>query len=766
MKKVALMTWFQHDNFGTALQAVATTRVVKDMGYMIHGIDYFSKGYDRLTKLDKIMNPMLVKEKIKLVADNRKYKHITDDTERKKAFERFRNSYLKMTRKLKTSSELNLINREYDAFICGSDQIWSPREFNPKYYLDFVAVREKKIAYSPSFGRGVIDNDFTKKRVSECVSDFKHLSIREKQGSNLIKKISGIESEVFVDPTLLLTRDQWNDYKEDFSTPKSYILCYFLGDNPKHWGHIENMSQKIGLKVMVIPINPKDYERGYSAPRGIGPGEFLTLVNNATLICTDSFHGTIFSIIYEKPFITYKRFIDNNAESQNSRIYNLLELLKLEDRLFKYSEFEIARILNCNIGNAQKIIANEKKRAIEYITNSLEDAFSHEYNKYKYDITPTCSGCSVCLNVCPVDAIEVKINNNGFYEAKIDYDKCINCGLCREVCAFNGDNGTSFSKDESELFMLHSKSPETLSKSTSGGAAHEISKLMNNTGYDVVGCVYDKKTNSAKHKVVYAGETESLNQFQGSKYIQSNTIDAFKEVLQLEKAVIIGTPCQVAGINNLLTLKKNRNKFLLIDLICHGVPTIHLWNKYLDEGRKKFGFGNHPEVHFRYKSKGWKKKYISIYGNKKHYVRKNTSDLFYRFFELQSCYMTSCYECNFRISSKADIRIGDYWGNKYDKYKDSGASMIIAQTKTGKNTLDLLVKDNRIELVKEDLEDYWNVQCPENPIKPLCYEDFIYDLKNSDESLEHLMNKYFLTADLNKKLANQYRKIKIFFKIK
>lgn len=759
MKKVALMTWFQHDNYGTVLQSVATTRVVNDMGYNVDGIDYFSKGYNRMTKLEKVLNRQLLFNKIRESIKYRKYTE-TNNSKREKAFKDFKEKYLNMTKPTQTSSELFLLNKEYDAFICGSDQIWTPKAFNSKYYLDFVAVPEKMVAYAPSFGMSTITDEFSKNRIVEQVKRFKHLSVREDQGAKLLKELCGVEAKVVLDPTLLLSTEEWDGYSISTDIKSSYLLCYFLGHNDDYWKHVDMIANEYELDVIVIPIHAKDYYRGYETQEGVGPGEFLSLIKNATFVCTDSFHGSIFSVLYQRPFLTYKRFSDKNNDSQNSRIYNLLKLIKMQDRIVSSSKFNIDNIFVCDLSTAFKVISKEREKSKEYLKNSLLDALEYTFDENEYKITNTCCGCSVCKNVCKQNAITVEINDKGFYEATINKNKCVKCGLCRKVCAYNGQRGNKIEKDTTPLYMLRSNSSVTLATSTSGGAAFEISKLLSLKGYDVVGCMYDSKSATAIHKKIKTGDINSLSEFQGSKYIQSNTVEAFRDVITSRKAVIFGTPCQIAGLDNFLRLRKRREDYILVDLICHGVPSIYLWHKYLNEGSKKYRYGDAPDVHFRYKKMGWKKKYIFLSGSGNKYIKRDIRDTFYRYFELQNCYMPSCYECNFRTSSKADIRIGDYWGSKYDKYQKTGASMVIAMTSLGDNILTELKKNGNVDLIKENCIDYWKVQGTENPIIPLYYDELISHLRDSDLSLNSLKNKYFRIQDMNKQLSTYYTKIK------
>ena len=754
------MTWFQYDNYGTVLQSTAIKHVVTKMGYDLDGIDYVSRGYNRETKIEKFLNVFENKNKVKYKISDKKYKKFVVSDQRKESFDLFRNNHMTMTRSLKTSSELYQLNYEYDAFICGSDQIWTPRAYNSKYYLDFVADSNKKIAYAPSFGLTTIENPILKKRVKESLYDFKYLSVREEQGASIIKEITGKEAKVVVDPTLLLNEDEWDNYIIERKIERPYILCYFLGRNEKYWKHVNELSKKLQLEIVILPIYPKDYTRFGHIDVSAGPGEFLSLIKNANLVCTDSYHGTIFSIIYKRPFLCYKRFSDKDKYSQNSRIYNLLNKLNLNDCIVKNYDVSLEKKINLN-NNTYNMLNNEVIFSKKYLEDSLSKAITSTFDEYNYAITNTCCGCGVCRNVCSNNAIKIIMNADGFYIATRDMSKCIRCGLCKKVCAFNGDRGNTIN---APLYMLRSKSDNVLNTSTSGGAAYEISRLLSEKGYDVYGCTYDKNKNIAKHGKVKSGDLSSLKLFQGSKYIQSNVADSIKEINTSYKTVFFGTPCQIAGLDNLLRLKKKRKNFILVELICFGVPTIHLWHKYLYEIKSKFKLGVNTKVFFRYKPKGWKIKYICVKGDKKVYLKKDSKDMFYRYFELRNCFMPSCYECNYRDTSKADIKIGDYWGDKYDMYKKSGASMVLGITQEGILILEELAKIDKVDLVKESCIDYYMIQGVENPIIPNYYNELINELKKNDSTLSSIMRKYFYIYDINKKLSNAYSKIKKIFK--
>ncbi|NLY96823.1 MAG: hypothetical protein GX082_05240, partial [Clostridiaceae bacterium] len=185
----------------------------------------------------------------------------------------------------------------------------------------------------------------------------------------------------------------------------------------------------------------------------------------------------------------------------------------------------------------------------------------------------------------------------------------------------------------------------------------------------------------------------------------------------------------------LLKSKNKREQYVLIDLICYGVPSRYLWEKYLKEGSERYGYGFHPDIRFRDKSG------------------------FYRFFHLRNCCMESCYECKFRIASSADIRIGDYWGPGYRKDKE-GVSMVIALTEAGDAILHKLKTENRVVPEEKECSDYWTVQYPYNPIKPVFYEELIEDLKSDTKSLDDLASLYCSGFELYEKLYNLYNRVR------
>ncbi|PYG89470.1 coenzyme F420-reducing hydrogenase beta subunit [Ruminiclostridium sufflavum DSM 19573] len=775
MNKIAVMTWYHYNNFGTVLQVYALNEILKELGHTPGVINYIPDDKRIWTISNIFEEPLLFTNKL-LTKIKRSLKvYGTDDNKRDEAFECFRKEHIAMTSSCKTASELYALNRQFDVFICGSDQIWSPDTFNPKYFLDFVSNTSGRIAYAPSMGVAAIENNDVMEHMKKEIQRFKHLSVREGEGSSLIQKLTGQEARVVLDPTLLRDKSMWDrlvsskEYLNILKRP--YLLCYFLGRCERYWHSVSRIAKLLDLEAVVIPVHPNDYKRGFEVIKGAGPKEFLELFSGAEFVCTDSYHGTIFSIINEKPFVVYKRFSDKSKKSQNSRIYSLLRLLGLEGLLYSGNDRESAAgAKDIDYKNVKIIIEEKRKESIKFLKDSIADSLKARTSS-EFKITNTCCGCGACEAACPQAAVSMELDGLGFLKAKVDKDSCIKCRVCISVCPFNGKSVPQIGKEGDKLFMGRSKSAEVLNKSSSGGVAHEIASFCCENGYAVTGCIYDNDKRLARHMRIAAGALSGLKALQGSKYLQSHFGQSIKDTIASEKAAVFGTPCQIAGLANLLSSKGIRDNYVLVDLICHGVPSDILWKRYLEELNLRSGRGTLHKADFRYKPMGWQKRYIRIESGEKVYTEKDTKDLFYRFYKAGNCLAESCYECNYRTSGCADIRLGDYWGEKYKREK-TGASMVLALTQKGEKLLESLYNAKAVALEENSITDYWEIQHPQNEKKPLFYYRMLSDMKSGNNSLKALADEYcrqyeqarliYKAAGRCGKIAERLTKVKYF----
>lgn len=340
MKKLAIVTGYHIKNYGSALQAYATQRVITELGVKSECIQYEKK--KDLNQLLRIFNLPLLKTKMKAIRKKiyaKKNPDIGKKIARRNAiFDQFVKDNFIISKKYVGYKELQEKIKQYDAVLLGSDQVWNPLNFGSHYYtLEFVPDLIPKIAYAPSFGVSHIPAS-QKEATKKYIERIEYLSVREKKGQEMIKMLTNREAPVVLDPTLLMGLEQWQTvYDAKRIVEEKYIFCYFLGDNEEHRKMAKALQEETGYKIVTLPYMDEvvkgDTEFADYPLFDVGPSEFLNLINHAEYVCTDSFHGTVFSILHHKSFFTFNRYAEGKKVSTNSRIKSLLQLLGVEERL-------------------------------------------------------------------------------------------------------------------------------------------------------------------------------------------------------------------------------------------------------------------------------------------------------------------------------------------------------------------------------------------------------------------------------------------------
>lgn len=357
MKKVGIVTIVDGYNYGNRLQNYATQEIIKKMGFIpitIKNKPRFNNRFNSITRIKKIFGQIyedLFKDK--------------ENTQRKKRFFEF-NLNINFTSSTKTIYDKNL-NKEFSYFIAGSDQIWKP-SYERLSEMDLLSFSSpnKRISLSASFGIEKFPENYLKLDiVKEELKKFKAISVREDKGKEIIESLIG-KKDVFVlvDPTMLLTSDEWDKVskKPTMLKTKKYILNYFLGNiSYERMKEIERVAMENNCEIInILDKSSPFYE--------CGPSEFLYLEKHAFLICTDSFHSCVFSIIYNRPFINFSR--EDNRVNMNSRLDTLLSKFNLEDRRFNGKITK--ELLNHDYTEAYKILENERKKFEDFLKKSLD----------------------------------------------------------------------------------------------------------------------------------------------------------------------------------------------------------------------------------------------------------------------------------------------------------------------------------------------------------------------------------------------------------
>lgn len=305
-----------------------------------------------------------------------------------------------------------------------------------------------------------------------------------------------------------------------------------------------------------------------------------------------------------------------------------------------------------------------------------------------------CTGCGMCSAICPKGALQMHLSEDGFYIPSVDENLCVHCGLCRKVCyRANEFNTANQTKLPIACYSAVNTNTDELKKASSGAVSIELMRACIKNGYAVVGVEYDSETESAVTRIAH---TESeLNAFRGSKYFQSNTADAFRAVLQdtsPQRYAIFGTPCQIYAFQRAADVQRNMDKYLFIDIFCHGCPSMNLWKKYLDYEKSKYDVSEFDEIRFRSKTHGWHEFCFDFIKDSKQYSSSKYNDPFYALFFGMDCMNEACYDCAPRSSvAWTDIRLGDFWGWQFDE-NTQGVSAVILMTERGAALFDS-VKD-------------------------------------------------------------------------
>lgn len=374
MKKIGLITFYNNYNYGSSLQAYVLTELLKDEDYLPIILQLEKNGLEHIIRkafriIEFLVKGIIHKDIIKQFFVFKNMKNEVPEN-LKKYFEEFNVQYFKIERF--SYSKLKKIGRDenYFAFICGSDQIWgfSNPYLPPINYLRF-APKYKRITYAPSFGVSEIPK-YRKKNLTRYLNGFTQISIREQSGAKIIKDLTGKDAFFALDPTLLVNKEFWVNKAEPQNLKKKYILCYFLNEpSEKALEYINDVKTSMEIDVLYLPYQ-------YNKLKDIGeylevtPFGFVDLINNASVMLTDSFHGVAFAINLNIPFFVFDRQY-GHSYNQSARVSSILNITQLEDRWIDETKAYNKIMLGMDFNNANSILEIERKKSMNYLLNSL-----------------------------------------------------------------------------------------------------------------------------------------------------------------------------------------------------------------------------------------------------------------------------------------------------------------------------------------------------------------------------------------------------------
>lgn len=725
--KIGIVTFHNAHNYGAVLQAWSLQQYLKQQGHEVQIINLRLPVIDKLYRLTyksrkKVCGFEFVNRMVNesLYQMRCLYAGVIKPGSREKyyKFERFINHSLPVTERYNSYDELVKADLHYDALIAGSDQIWNAvmmKGINPAYFLQFGNSDALRISYAASIGTEKIPKEYHL-LFDRYLRDFDVISVREKKAKEEIMQHTDKPVALVSDPTFLLKR-------EDFEkiTKKSRVNGKYIYVHNVHLKRVdealnsvaEELSKRLGLPI-IHNWNQKIFtnEKGHFTG---GIEEFLGMVSNAEYVVTNSFHCTVFSIIFHRNFITVPHF------KHPDRMKYLLEELGISEHLIDHARKipEDLSVLEIDYESVDARKAKMGEAAQQFLKNALNSSATEDNRTYfEYEDKFRCYGCGACADICPERAIHMETDPEGFQYPVIDEMRCSHCNRCREICIYHRKEVRNSEQEVlPAVYAAYHKEKDVVDASTSGGVFTAMYRTILKKGGSIAGVRYDNRMN-----VVYdIGDTEeACEQFRGAKYVFADPGDVNKKVKELlmkdQYVLFTGTPCQIAGLKSYLGV--TYPKLVTVENICSGAASPKVFRKYCDfmeesyqspivkfEFRNKFKGVQTPFVLMEFESGS-----IDVENAKKNNLSSAVT---------RGCVQRPmCYNCEFSglKYGVADITIGDYLGieEQHGEFvNDRGVSLIKINTPKGQEFFGEWKED--LELLESSYEkayagNYTNVR--------------------------------------------------------
>lgn len=284
-----------------------------------------------------------------------------------KGFQKFCEKYLKISNVKYDENTINNIENEYDLFITGSDQVWSPTcaGFDKNYFLNFVKNSTKKVSYAASFGVATIPDRFKDDYIN-LLQSFSHISVRERSGIDIVRKLIKKDATLVMDPTLLLSKQQWKEKLVLNKEKNKYILIYMISEDKNLIKDAKKFAKNRGLEVRYVHDCIYKTKEVVNLNK-VSPNKWVELFYSAEYVFTNSFHGVAFSINFGKQFFVYE--LQQNT-GVNERLYNILDIFNLKNRMV--GSHEVGLILDYDVDAVQQILYKERSVSNQYLHSIVD----------------------------------------------------------------------------------------------------------------------------------------------------------------------------------------------------------------------------------------------------------------------------------------------------------------------------------------------------------------------------------------------------------
>ncbi|MDF2539555.1 MAG: hypothetical protein K0S76_2576 [Herbinix sp.] len=736
--KVGVITFHSANNYGATLQTWALQKVLKDYG-LDSGVIHYHPDI-----IDKLYDPMQlqtgIRRKIKNLAIS-----VTNNESliRYQKFQNFLSKNFNLIGDYRTYPELKQAGLDLDAYIVGSDQVWNVDHtdgFDPAYFLDFAEKDKIKISYAASIGKDYIHSKI-KQEVRNSLTSYTGISVRERSVLEAVQELTDKTVEVVLDPTLLLKKADYEEIKTETMIREPYILVYMIEKNDQVISLANKISIALGIPVIQRRPTPgfvNELPPFYTADTG----EFLGLIESATCVITNSFHGTVFSILYEKPFVSMLH------SDTGSRTVDLLNELNLQSHILydikDFKDFNMFQIED--LKELHKRIEKLQKASNEFLLRSLKIVDKYDRVQCPTNIKKeNCYGCTACQSVCKVKAIRMEEDKEGFLYPIVDESKCVSCGLCKKVCIRRHLKTVEFKAHYPKAYYAYHLDQEERNQSSSGAIYPALAKyVIEEKQGVVVGVRYDEDM-----KVIsdIADNLEDARAFCGTKYVKSDFNGIFPRIRKLLKegrfVLYTGLPCECAGLRSFL--RKDYENLLICELVCRAVPSPKVFRQYVDYLNKKYR-SKVVNIVFTDKKKGWKysdANMVITTQNGNVHADRSVEDVYFKAFLNDYIIRPVCSKCRYTFKHRiGDITLGDCWGiqNKAPELFDNkGVSMVLANNPKGKEVWDIISSQFKFKEGTLKSVYYKNHKKPSKEKR----QRTAFFNKLDREPIENLLNKYY-----------------------
>lgn len=665
--KIGIVTFNSAHNYGAVLQAWALQEYLKSQGHDPSIINYRINNIDKIYRIYKPKNPFKSKTMNKAVHKAqlvKAYGRDKDKYKRYKAFEKFINKTLNTTQPPAMNfTQLSQRDWDFDVMISGSDQVWngSFTKMNGGYFLDFGRPEIKRISYAASIGKDEISPE-EELKFQKYIHNFDYISVREQKAKEQVMKFTDEPVELVCDPTLLLPRSKYDELKVDPKINQKYIYVHnvhLVKIDERLNAMAEELSRKTGLPIV---HNRPDYSYTNECGKflGGGPNEFLGWIAHSEYVITNSFHATVFAMIYHRNFITIPHF------KNPDRMRYLLSSLGIPEHLMgdpneipdDLSTFEI----DYDMVEEKRAAMTESSKA--FLTKALAGPrTTGEFAKRKtyFDLADpfTCYGCRACEAKCP-EAVSMVADKDGFIYPQVNADNQGNTEW-KDVCIYKNPSVWNKEPKQQKFFAAYNKEEDVKVASSSGG----VFTALANTVIEKKGHVAGVKLNEENQGVYALASTkDECAAFRGAKYVTPESAGMKQKVKELldNKEVVLysGNPCEIAGLRSFLG--KDYDNLYTVDMLCTGIPSPEVYNQYIKALEEKYN-SKIVSIEFDSKFRGKAKGYtIVTFESGEVYLQETRKDDYMNCYRNKNLQRPSCYACEFMNGedSVADITLGRF----------------------------------------------------------------------------------------------------------